>query len=126
VFRTSHSRFNVTKANDVVGAGAVDNYAIYSILSDVPRPSTWVGRIILPCSTRSPTSHEFVVLSRADEREEFYDEERLGKRYSGCMLNVMAVQKMQNEQRMERVGVGIIFEQAWLDSSAEQKIVYLG
>ncbi|KAJ8583923.1 HET-domain-containing protein [Rhizopogon salebrosus TDB-379] len=126
VFRTSHSRFNVTKANDVVGAGAVDNYAIYSILSDVPRPSTWVGRIILPCSTHSPTSHEFVVLSRADEREEFYDEERLGKRYSGCMLYVMAVQKMQNEQRMERVGVGIIFEQAWLDSSAEQKIVYLG
>lgn len=55
-----------------------------------------------------------------------YDEERLGKRYSGCMLHVMAVQKMQDDQRMERIGVGVIFEQAWLKSTAEEKIVYLG
>ncbi|OJA13928.1 hypothetical protein AZE42_01330, partial [Rhizopogon vesiculosus] len=57
IFRTSYSRFDVTKADDVAGAGAgiVANHAIYSILSDTPQPSTLVGRIILPCSTHSPT-----------------------------------------------------------------------
>jgi hypothetical protein len=128
VFRTSYSHFDVTKANDIAGAGTgvVANYAIYSILSDIPRPSTLVGRVILPCSTHSPTLYEFVVLCRGQEENGLYDEERLGKQYSGCMLYVMAVQKMQDEQRMERVGVGVIFEQAWLNSMAEEKIVYLG
>ena len=128
VFRTSSSRFDVTKAVDVVGAGTgvVANHAIYSILSNIPQPSTTVGRIILPCSTRSPTSYEFIVLARTDARDGFYDEKRLGKQYSGCMLYVMAVQKMQDGKRFERVGVGIIFEQAWLSSAAKENIVCLG
>jgi hypothetical protein len=41
------------------------------------------------------------------------------------MLHVMVMQKMQDE-RMERVGVGVIFEQAWSNSTAEEKIIYLG
>lgn len=126
VFRTSSARFDVTKAGDGAGADVVTNYAIYSILSDIPQPSTLVGRIILPCSTLSQTSYEFIVLSRADQGKGFYDEDRLGKRYSGCMLYVMAVQKIQDEERMERVGVGVIFELAWLNSAAEQKMVLLG
>jgi hypothetical protein len=127
VFWTSSAHFDVTKADDVVGADAMANYAIYSILSDIPQPSTLAGRVILPCSTKSPTSYEFVVLSRADERKGLYDEDKLGKGYSGCMLYVMAVQKMQNERQMvERVGVGVIFEHAWLNSTVEQKLVFLG
>lgn len=126
VFRTRSARFNVTKADDVVGADPKANYATYSILSDVPRPSTLVGRVILPCSTNSPTSCEFIVLSRADETKGLYDEDTLGKRYLGCMLYVMTVQKMQDEKRMERVGVGVIFEHAWPNSTAEQKVVLLG
>ncbi|OJA17649.1 hypothetical protein AZE42_10799, partial [Rhizopogon vesiculosus] len=55
VFRTSYSRFDVTKADGVIGADAMDNYVVYSILSDIPSPSTMVGQIILPCSTPSPT-----------------------------------------------------------------------
>jgi len=126
VFRTSCSRFNVTKADDVQHANVLANYAIYSILSDIPRPSTRVGRIILPSSTNSPTSYEFVVLSRSTEDPLVYDGERLGKKYPGCMLYLMAVQKMEDGQRVERVGVGIIFEQAWRKSQPEEKIVYLG
>ncbi|KAJ8579481.1 HET-domain-containing protein, partial [Rhizopogon salebrosus TDB-379] len=126
IFRTSYSRFDVTKADGVAGADAMDNYVVYSILSDIPRPSTMVGRIILPCSTPSPTSYEFVVLSRARRVSGSYDEERLGKAYSGCGLYVMAVQKMQDDGRLERVGVGVIFEQAWLNSMAGEKVVYLG
>jgi hypothetical protein len=87
-----------------------------------------VGRIILPSFIQSPTSYELVVLSRAREwgSINLYDEKRLGTVYPGCMLYVMAVQKMQDGQRFERVGVGIIFEQAWLNSMPEERIIYLG
>ncbi|OAX42756.1 hypothetical protein K503DRAFT_796887 [Rhizopogon vinicolor AM-OR11-026] len=133
VFRTSSARFNVARADDFIGADTEANYAIYSILSDIPRPSTRVGRIILPCSIRSPTSCEFVVLSRTSGQAGWFDDdifdehrvlERLG--YEGCMFYVMAVQKMHGEERMERLGVGVIFDRAWLNSTAEQKIVFLG
>jgi len=127
VFRTSCSRFDVTKADDVQYANIIANYAIYSILSGIPRLSTRIGRIILPSSTPSPTSYEFIVLSRsAEPQPHVYDEERLGKKYSGCMLYVMAVQKMEDGKRFERVGVGIIFEQAWMISAPKEKIIYLG
>ncbi|KAJ8589457.1 HET-domain-containing protein [Rhizopogon salebrosus TDB-379] len=126
VFRTTYSRFDVTKPDDVRNANTVTNYDIYSILSDIPQPLTLVGRIILPSSTPSPTSYEFVVLSRASPCDGLYDEERFGKQYAGCMLYAMAVQKMRNDKRFERVGVGIIFEQAWMQSKPGEKIVYLG
>jgi len=126
VFRTSCSRFDVTRWEGAArNASVVANYAIYSILSDIPRPSTRIGRIILPSSIHSPTSYEFAVLSRSTERPILvYDEERLGESYYGCMLFVMAVQKIQDEM-FERVGVGIVFEQAWLKSASEEKIIYL-
>ena len=135
VFRTSSARFDVTKTDDIlqVGADAKANYTIYSILSDISRASTRVGRVILPCSIRSPTSFEFVVLSRTGGRPGLFDEDRLDeygmwKRlgYHGCMFHVMAVQKMRDEEVMERVGLGVIFDRAWVNSSAEQKIVLLG
>jgi hypothetical protein len=128
VFRTTSARFGVTRAHDVAGADVMTNYAVYSILSDFLRPSTLVGRVILPCltPTDSPTSYEFIVLSRADHCGGLYDENVLRKPYFGCMLHVMAVQKTQDERMMERVGVGVIVEQAWLDSTAEEKIVFLG
>ncbi|KAG1840625.1 heterokaryon incompatibility protein-domain-containing protein [Suillus subluteus] len=126
VFRTRSARFNVMKADDVVGADPEANYVTYSILSDIPRPSTLVGRVILPSSTHSPTSCEFIVLSRTDDVGGLYDEDTLGKRYLGCMLYVMAVQKMQDEKWMERVGVGVIFEHAWPNATQEQNVVLLG
>jgi hypothetical protein len=134
IFWTSYSRFDVIKIDSVESASsAVANYAIFSILSDIPQPSTSIGRIILPSSTHSPTSYEFVVLSRGrgaggfyDKFGGFYDTKRLGEKYFKCMLNVMAVQKMKDEDRFERVGVGIIFEPAWLNSKPGEKIVYLG
>ncbi|KAG1800589.1 heterokaryon incompatibility protein-domain-containing protein [Suillus variegatus] len=118
IFRTRSAHFNATRADDVVGADPKANYATYSILSDVPRPSTLVGRVILPRSTNSPTYVNLLFW--------LYDEDTLGKRYLGCMLYVMAVQKMQDDKCMERVGVGVIFEHAWPNSTGEQKVVLLG
>jgi hypothetical protein len=133
VFRTSSARFNVTKADDFIDAGVEAKYAIYSILSDIPQPSTRVGCVVLPCSTHSPTSCEFIVLSRTSGRpglfnEDRLDENRIWKRlgYHGCMFYVMAVQKMQNEERLERLGVGVMFDRAWLNSAGEQKTIFLG
>jgi len=126
VFRTSSARFDVRRAHDVVGARAVADYAIYSILTDNPRPATLIGRVILPSSTSSPASHRFIVLARAGHCKGLYDESVLRKPYHGCMMYVMAVQETQYESIVERVGVGVIFEQAWLKSTAEQGIVFLG
>jgi hypothetical protein len=128
VFRTTSARFDVMRAQDVAGADVMTNYAVYSILSDFLRPSTLVGRVILPYSTStdSPTSYEFIVLSRTGRCGGLYDENVLRKPYFGCMLYVMAVQKVQDDRMMERVGVGVIVEQAWLDSTPEEKIVFLG
>jgi hypothetical protein len=133
VFRTSSARFNVTRADDFIDAGVVTKYAIYSILSDIPQPSTRVGCVVLPCSTHSPTSCEFIVLSRTSGRpglfnEDRLDENRIWKRlgYHGCMFYVMVVRKMQNEERLERLGVGVIFDRAWLNSAGEQKTIFLG
>ncbi|KAJ8588232.1 hypothetical protein M405DRAFT_902842 [Rhizopogon salebrosus TDB-379] len=128
VFRTTSARFDVTRAQDVAGADVVTNYAVYSILSDFLRPSTLVGRVILPYSTStdSPTSYEFIVLARTGRCGRLYDENVLRKPYFGCMLYVMAVQKVQDDGMMVRVGVGVIVEQAWLDSTPEEKIVFLG
>jgi hypothetical protein len=43
--------------------------------------------------------------------------------YDGCLLNVMAVS--QNEGLMERVGLGVIHEAAWIASRPEKKVVFL-
>ena len=133
VFRTNSTRFNVAKADNYIGADAEPNYAMYSILSDIPRPSTRIGRVLLPRSTHLQSSCEFVVLSRTSGHTGWFDEDildenrvlhRLG--YDGCMFYVMAVQKIQDEERMQRFGVGVILDRAWLHSVAEQKVVLLG
>jgi hypothetical protein len=33
---------------------------------------------------------------------------------------------MQKEERLERLGVGVIFDRAWLNSAGEQKTIFLG
>ncbi|KAG1730521.1 heterokaryon incompatibility protein-domain-containing protein [Suillus paluster] len=66
---------------------------------------------------------EFIVLSGTNAAPGVYDEESLGKFYYGCMLYVMAVS--ENEGLMERVGLGIIHESAWIASSAQEKVVFL-
>jgi len=76
----------------------------------------------------------FGVRGRHDEEHEcgwmsckgLYDEGVVRKPYHGCMMYVMAVQETQYESIVERVGVSVIFEQAWLKSAAEQGIVFLG
>jgi len=79
------------------------NYAVYFILSDIPRPSTLVGQVILPYSTPSPPSCEFIVLCRTGHCKGLYDEDVLRKPYLRCMLYVMAV---RNSVGRNAIGVG--------------------
>ncbi|EGN96376.1 hypothetical protein SERLA73DRAFT_39921, partial [Serpula lacrymans var. lacrymans S7.3] len=113
IFRTSSAWFDIAQVNSV-SSNIETHYAFFSILSNIPSPSTRVGRIILPLSIRSPASLKFIVLSRTNGPSGVYDENVLGERYSGCFLYVMAVEKKGDTTIMERVGVGIIFEGAWL------------
>lgn len=46
-----------------------------------------------------------------------YDAQVHGDMYSGgCFLNVMAVQESE-QRKLERLGIGIIFEQAWIETN---------
>ncbi|OJA11778.1 hypothetical protein AZE42_13153 [Rhizopogon vesiculosus] len=127
VFRTSSAHFNVANTDDIIAAEA--NYAVYSILSDIPQTSR-IGRVLLPRSIHSLASFEFIVLSRPMGYSGLFnrlDEHRIWQLgYNSCMFYVMAVQKMRDEERMERVGVGVIFDRAWVNSTMEQKVVFLG
>ncbi|EGN97795.1 hypothetical protein SERLA73DRAFT_160870 [Serpula lacrymans var. lacrymans S7.3] len=127
IFRTSSAYFNVTELeNDASGIPAVGtHHAVFSLLSNAPPSSARVGRVILPVSTCTPVSLEFVVLSRTGGPLGAFDEDIFGKRYSDCFLYVMAVQKIHQRKTLERIGVGIIFERAWIDSLANEKVVLL-
>ncbi|KAG2135981.1 heterokaryon incompatibility protein-domain-containing protein [Suillus clintonianus] len=120
IFRTTSSRFKIIKRGE---SSARLYHDLFNILSSAPSPSTWVGSVILPLDPAPPASLEFIVLSRTSASPGVYDEESLGKFYGGCMLYVMAVS--QNEGLMERVGLGIIHEAAWIASSAQEKVVFL-
>jgi hypothetical protein len=126
IFRTTSAYFNVTKVDDdnseVTNAGT--HHAIFAILSRASPPAR-VGRIILPISTHSPAYFKFIVLSRASDIAGVYDEDMFGARYTGCLLYVMAVQKVGDTDTLERVGVGVIVEKAWLDSTAGETTVLL-
>lgn len=123
IFRTTTAYFNVVRVGDNHA-----HHAVFAILSNASSPSqsARVGRIILPLSTRSPASFEFVVLSRTNGDPGLYDKAIFKERYSGCLLYVMAVQKVCHTGTVERVGVGVIFEKAWLHSMLGGTTVLLG
>ncbi|KAG0702237.1 hypothetical protein DFH29DRAFT_999481 [Suillus ampliporus] len=122
IFRTTSSHFSVVRrgTEENEDSSADFYHGLFNIFSSA---STWVGSVILALDPAPPTFLEFIVLSRTSTNSGTYDEEILGKFYSGCMLYVMAVSR--NEGLMERVGLGIIHEAAWIASSAQEKVVFL-
>ena len=118
VFRTQCARFQVLKLGDDGSPPDPSKATAHTIFHIIPVDDVsphYVGRIILPVSTPSPSILEFVVLSRCDGLVGLWDESKWGKRYYGCLLHVMAVQRMSDESRVsERVGVGLVVESAWM------------
>ncbi|KAG2070664.1 HET-domain-containing protein [Suillus decipiens] len=116
IFRTTSSHFAIARRR-----GEESHASIHHGLFDILSPSTWVGTAVLPLDVALPTSLEFIVLSRTGMLGG-YDQERI-EYYPECLLHVMAVS--QNEGVMERVGLGVIHEVAWMASGAEEKVVFL-
>lgn len=127
IFRTRCAHFQVIKVDDdVANADEAAAHVIFHIVPVDPAPQSNAGRIILPASVVSPTIFEFIVLSRGEGIHGIYDEFTWGKRYSGCALHVMAVQRTHNDSRVrERVGIGVIVESAWMKSHGEECVVLL-
>ncbi|KAG2089245.1 heterokaryon incompatibility protein-domain-containing protein [Suillus discolor] len=119
VFRTTCSHFRISRR----GGEEPSAYAhgLFDILSIASFSPIWVGTAVLPLEPTLPSSLDFIVLSRTSSRG-VYDEENL-MGYDGCLLNVMAVS--QDEGLMERVGLGVIHEAAWVASRPEKKVVFL-
>ena len=129
IFRTQCARFQVLKFDDdgsptkSIRAPAHVMFHIIPVDEKHPHPA---GRITLPVSTPSPSVLEFVVLSRCDGVNGLWDENKWGERYYGCLLHVLAVQRVRDDSRVsERVGLGLIVESAWMESGAEERVVLL-
>ncbi|KAG2338559.1 HET-domain-containing protein [Suillus weaverae] len=119
IFRTTSSHFDIaSRARGGEETRARVCHNVFDILSPASSPPTWAGTVILPVDHALPISLEFIVLSRADMHEESC------AFYPGCMLHVMAI-RSQNEGLVERVGLGVIHEVAWVASSPKEKIVFL-
>jgi hypothetical protein len=118
IFCTTSSHFSIVRRREESHASI--HHGLFDILS-ASSPPTWVGTAVLPLDVALPTSLEFIVLSRTGMRGA-YDVERI-EYYHDCLLHVMAVS--ENEGLMERVGLGVIHEVAWIASKAEEKVVFL-
>ncbi|KAG1730518.1 uncharacterized protein EDB91DRAFT_782947 [Suillus paluster] len=105
IFRTTSSHFSIVRrhSGEDVKSCELFYHGLFNILSNC---STWVGSVILSLDPAPLASLEFIVLSRTTAGPGVYDEECLGRFYSGCMLYVMAVS--ESEGLMERVGFGVI------------------
>lgn len=119
VFRTTCSHFGIVRREGEEPSAYA--HSLFNILSTVSFPPIWVGTAVLPLEPTLPSSLDFIVLFRTSSRS-VYDEENL-MGYDGCLLNVMAVS--QDEGLMERVGLGVIHEAAWIASKPEKKVVFL-
>ncbi|KAG2160184.1 heterokaryon incompatibility protein-domain-containing protein [Suillus bovinus] len=119
IFRTTSSHFAIARRRGEESHASI-HHGLFDILS-TSSPPTWVGTAVLPLDVTLPNSLEFIVLSRTDLRGT-YNEERF-QHYHECMLHVMAVG--QNEALMERIGLGVIHEAAWIASGAQEKVIFL-
>ncbi|KAI6043015.1 heterokaryon incompatibility protein-domain-containing protein [Pisolithus marmoratus] len=127
IFRTRRAHFQAIKVDDgVVNTDSAAAHAVFHVVPVDPSPQSNAGRIILPASVASPTTFEFIVLSRCDGIRGIYDELTWGERYYGCLLHVMAVQETPDDSRVkERVGIGVIVESAWMKSHEEERVMLL-
>ncbi len=90
----------------------------------------WAGSVFMGQGWKDNTkgnSHafEFMLLSRSstlDEYMEYYDVDVFTSR-EWCFLNVMLIQR--NEDRAQRVGIGVIHEDAWIEANPVPMLIKL-
>ncbi|KIK44403.1 hypothetical protein CY34DRAFT_79976 [Suillus luteus UH-Slu-Lm8-n1] len=119
IFRTTCSHFGIAQREGEEPSAYA--HGLFNILSTVSFPPIWVGTAVLPLEPTPPSSLDFIVLFRTSSRSVYDEENHMS--YDGCLLNVMAVS--QDEGLMERVGLGVIHEAAWIASRPEKKVVFL-
>ncbi|KAG1742780.1 heterokaryon incompatibility protein-domain-containing protein [Suillus paluster] len=124
IFRTTSSHFGIARRSgeETQESNEPVHYGHFNILCTTSSPPSWVGTTILPLDPAPPPSLEFIVLSRTYDTGGVHNEENLMVR-DEYLLHVMAVS--QNEGLMERVGLGVIHEAAWITSRPEEKVVFL-
>lgn len=127
-FFTTSATFRVRKLLENTNHNKAGQYELYNILPLCgPRMVNAVGRIFLPSNLPS-SELELIALAHADDEVGLHDEAH-GKSYTSSFLCVMAVRFLDEEYAaaglVERVGVGIIFEPAWLGVQLQEKVVYL-
>ena len=90
----------------------------------------WAGSVFLRQSLKDNTKRnsrtfEFMLLSRSvafDEDLDYYDEAVFTSR-EWCILNVMLIQR--DEDRAQRLGIGVIHEDAWIEANPVPMLIKL-
>ncbi|KAF9468367.1 heterokaryon incompatibility protein-domain-containing protein [Collybia nuda] len=125
VFCTTTAEFSV-EANNNPAKSTDTHYRALDILTPGISHPVRAGRIALPVSMELSSPLQLIVLSRTNGSIDLYDTDIYGPQYSGCFLYVMAVQQTGAHSTVERLGIGVIFERAWLDARPQEIQVYLG
>ena len=119
VFRTQCASLRVSRLA-LGDAASSAPHAIFDIVSDADLS---MGRIILRSTTPLPSVLECVVVARGGNVIGLHDE--VYGSYDGGLLHVIAVRRVGDAQVKERVGLGIVAEQAWLACGARVDTVFL-
>ncbi|KAJ8516489.1 hypothetical protein ONZ45_g6205 [Pleurotus djamor] len=127
VFRTTAASLHVGD-HDASRSPKISNACNGTFVLHLKEGSPAAGRICLPCLNVSSTQPaypnlELIATSRSSGEIGLCDEEVYGDR--GRYLLVLAVVPKQNAMIYERVGSGIVAESAWLESGAQEKLVFL-
>ncbi|CCL99283.1 uncharacterized protein FIBRA_01299 [Fibroporia radiculosa] len=127
VFYTTAANFTVERVHNASEGmeSADEQYALFAILAVSESRLVQAGRIYMPSSTPSPSCLRFAVLSRTNGIVGIYDEDVYGSRYSGCYLYVIALGVAGSQDEDQRLGIGIIFEKAWLAAGAKGTSIFL-
>ena len=106
------------------------NWKFREHLAILDNVGQWAGSIFMGQGWKdnikgNSRKFEFMLLSRSstlDESFEYYDVDIFSFRW-WCFLNVMLIQR--NEDRAQRIGIGVIHEDAWVEAKPVPMLIKL-
>ena len=122
--------FGISEEKLGVDEGLGTNWKFREHLAILDNVGQWAGSIFMGQGWKdnikgNSRTFEFMLLSRSstlDESFEYYDADIFSFRW-WCFLNVMLIQR--NEDRAQRIGIGVIHEDAWVEAKPVPMLIKL-
>ena len=123
VFRTSTAYFTVVYPQETDDNSELigRHHCVFTVMTVEDKPRL-AGQVILPNTYPTSTTLQFAVICRGAKSMS----QRNDKAFSGLPLYVMALSKQSVTGMTERVGLGIINEDAWMQADHKVEVVIVG